>query len=159
MSYEPEMIANEFLSLARKEDRPITNMKIQKLLYFSQGHSMSTLKRDLIRDDCHAWDYGPVFPSVYHHLKKYGADSIDGEILDEEEPCRFIPILLPDEKELLEAIWDKYGSLSALRLSEMSHVTQGPWAVTRRNSHDKQSPVIPKELIRNYFNDIRKRAA
>ena len=158
MSYEPEKIANAFLSLAKNDGSTLSNMKIQKLLYFSQGHSMSTLKKDLISDDCHAWDYGPVFPSVYHHLKQYGSGPVDGKIYDEEDPLRFIPKLQPDEKELLDAIWDKYGSLSALRLSEMSHVTQGPWAVMRRTNHDKQSPVIPKELIRKYFTDIRKRA-
>ena len=159
MSYEAETIANAFLRIARKEGVGVSNMKIQKLLYFAQGHAMSILGEELISDNCEAWDYGPVFPSVYRWFKPYGSGDIKKEIVSGLDAERFEPKLDAKADALLRAIWEKYGKLSALRLSEMSHVSKGPWATTRRENDGHFDAVIEKSLIRDYFDGLVGQAA
>lgn len=154
MSYEAETIANAFLRLGKEDGRGISNMKMQKLLYFAQGHAMSLLDSELISDNCQAWDYGPVFPHTYQFLKNYGAENITAEIVDVEDPHRFEPELDTKAEKLVRAVWNKYGKLSALRLSELSHVTNGPWAKTRRKHDGDYRAVIDKKLIKQYFQDL-----
>ena len=159
MSYEAETIANAFLRIAKEEGKGISNMKIQKLLYFAQGHSMSLLGKELISDNCQAWDYGPVFPSVYHQFKHHGASDVKSEIVAEDDPHRFEPKLDVTSQKLLRAVWNKYGKLGALRLSELSHVTKGPWSKTRRRNAGDYRAVIDKSLIEEYFKSLSSKAA
>jgi uncharacterized phage-associated protein len=158
MSYEAETIANVFLRFAREDGRGISHMKIQKLLYFAQGHAMSLLDAELISENCQAWDYGPVYPNVYRHLKKYGASAVRSEIMDEEDAERFDPAQATEVRPFLRVVWSRYGELDGLRLSELSHVTNGPWARTRRMSHGYWRSVIDKALIREYFTGLSSRA-
>ncbi|WNH48295.1 DUF4065 domain-containing protein [Stenotrophomonas aracearum] len=157
MSYEAETIANVFLRFAREDGRGVSHMKIQKLLYFAQGHAMSLLDAELISDNCQAWDYGPVYPNVYRHLKKYGASAVRSEIVDEADAERFDPAQATAVKPFLRVVWNKYGELDALRLSELSHVTKGPWARTRRANNANYRAVIEKTLIQEYFNGLSSR--
>ena len=41
----------------------ITNLKLQKLLYFVQGEYSKTKGSRLIADDFYAWQLGPVVPT------------------------------------------------------------------------------------------------
>lgn len=159
MSYEAETIANAFLRIAKEEGCTVSNMKMQKLLYFAQGHAMSLLDEELISDNCQSWDYGPVFPYLYHQLKKYGAGEITSEIVAEDDEDRFEPDLDKATWHFLRAVWNKYGKLSALRLSELSHVTKGPWAKTRRDNEGNYRAVIDKSSIRDYFKGLAGKAA
>ncbi|WP_363800046.1 type II toxin-antitoxin system antitoxin SocA domain-containing protein [Lysobacter firmicutimachus] len=154
MSYEAETIANAFLRLAKEDCVGISNMKMQKLLYFAQGHAMSLLDEELISDNCQAWDYGPVFPHTYHCLKKYGAGDITAEIESDEDPDRFEPRLDPEARALVRAVWKKYGKLGAIHLSELSHVKNGPWAITRSENNGDYRAVIKKSLIEQYFKGL-----
>jgi len=158
MSYEAETIANVFLRFAKEHGRGVSHMKIQKLLYFAQGHAMSLLDAELISDNCQAWDYGPVYPNVCRHLKKFGASAVRSEIVDEEDAERFDPAQATAVKPFLRVVWNKYGELDALRLSELSHVTAGPWATTRRMNHGYWRAVVDKALIREYFTGLSSRA-
>jgi len=159
MSYEAETIANAFLRIAKEDGCGVSNMKMQKLLYFAQGHAMSLLDEELISDNCQSWDYGPVFPYVYHQLKKYGASEITSEIVADDEKDRFEPKLDDLTWKFLRAVWNKYGKLNAMRLSELSHVTKGPWARTRRENVGNYRAVIDKPLIREYFKGLAGKAA
>ena len=154
MSYDVETIANAFLRIAREDKSSISHMKMQKLLYFAQGHALSLLNKTLIQDDCQAWDYGPVFPNLYRSLRRYGASEITEEIVDMHNPCRFEPKLTAEEDYLLREVWKKYGSLGAIHLSALSHATNGPWEQTRRSESNNKQGVIPKPLIKSYFNDL-----
>lgn len=64
----------------------LTNMKINKLLYYAQGYYLRKYGIPMFADSFEAWDHGPVVPSVYTKYKKYGDNSItswDMELLRE----------------------------------------------------------------------------
>jgi uncharacterized phage-associated protein len=124
-------VANLFLELARREGRPISNMKLQKLLYFAQGHSLGMYGRPIVDEAPEAWQYGPVFPSAYHAFKQFGAQAIGAPAVDfnpfENKFFPYPQVTDVQDVALIEAVWNGYKDRSPIQLSEMSHVTGGPW--------------------------------
>jgi uncharacterized phage-associated protein len=76
MTYSPLAIANYFIELAKKKDKFITPMKLQKLVYFAHGWCLALSDEPLIDEKIEAWKYGPVVTSLYHEFKRYGNDGI-----------------------------------------------------------------------------------
>ena len=57
-------VAKYILSL-----QPMTNLRLQKTLYFIQVAFLLTRERGIFDDEIEAWQYGPVVPSVYNEYK------------------------------------------------------------------------------------------
>lgn len=118
----------------------ITNLKAQKLLYYAQGVSYATLGAPLFADDFEAWQHGPVIPSLYDELKKFGNNQI--KINTEYDDNLF-------SREQLDSIvrtYKTFGQYSAWKLRDMTH-QELPWKNTKRNH------TIPKDLIKSYFTE------
>ena len=76
--YKANDIAKYFIVLAEKEyEDPLTNMKIQKMLYYAQGFHLALFNIPLFEDKIEAWRLGPVIPDVYQKYKGLGSKSID----------------------------------------------------------------------------------
>jgi hypothetical protein len=69
-------IANEFISLAKERGEPLSNMKLQKLVFIAHGWSLAILNKPLFYEDVCAWRYGPVVPKLYDALIKYGSGNV-----------------------------------------------------------------------------------
>lgn len=81
MSYPVLAIANKLLASATDYDggELMSNMKLQKMLYYQQGYHLAAFGTPLFDEDIEAWMYGPVVPCVYDHFKKFGAGGIEPE--------------------------------------------------------------------------------
>ncbi len=134
-------VANYFLRCPEYQDPSdaISNMKLQKLLYFAQGHALAVLGKSLFAEEFEAWEHGPVLPSIYKKYKKYGAEKIT-------PPTSLnLKNFTAEEKNLLDQVWQVYGGYSAWGLRNLSHNTP-PW----KNHKDDRS-VIPQEEMKAYF--------
>lgn len=124
-------VANAFIALAKRDGREISNMMLQKLMYFAQGHSLGLRNQPIVDEAPEAWTYGPVFPTVYHHFKAYGGSSITHPVswYDPSQGMYVLPppIQDPEDWQMIEAVWDAYKDRSPIELSNMSHVKDGPW--------------------------------
>lgn len=129
-------IARFFVWKADEEDELLSHLKLQKLLYYTQGFHLAMFDGDLFSEDVLHWKHGPVVREVWDEYKRYGGSGIphDGEG----------PQIDDESTELLEEIWRVYGQFSAWRLREMSHQTD-PWSSTVENA------VISKESMRKFF--------
>jgi uncharacterized phage-associated protein len=69
-------LAKYIINKCTCEDNPISNLHLQKILYFIQR---AFLKNDKIafQDDIEAWQFGPVVPTVYYHYCGFGAMKIN----------------------------------------------------------------------------------
>jgi uncharacterized phage-associated protein len=47
----------------------ITNMKLQKLVYYAQGVYTGIVETPLFKETIEAWTYGPISPDLYHKFK------------------------------------------------------------------------------------------
>lgn len=132
-------VAEYFLSMQDGDaGNAISNMKLQKLLYYAQGFAMVILERPLFEDDFEAWEYGPVVRNIYDKYNYYGSNALP-------KPDDFsLHQYSKEEKEFLNEIYDVYGQYSAWALSEMVYKTP-PWKDTPRNS------IISKVSMKKYF--------
>ncbi|WP_258220130.1 Panacea domain-containing protein [Helicobacter pylori] len=64
--------AKILINLSLDDQKPITNLKLQKMLYIAQAESDSKL----IKEDFQAWDYRPVIPDVYRNFCINGSTPI-----------------------------------------------------------------------------------
>ncbi len=122
---------------------PITNLKLQKLLYFIQGEYSKMYGSRLIRDDFYAWQLGPVVPCVYCEFAVYSS-SVIPEI--EERAA------IDSEKDVLSInnTLRRYARISTWDLVEISH-NQDPWKYNHQIFGDKA--LIPYESIEQYFRE------
>jgi uncharacterized phage-associated protein len=141
MTYPANLIAKAIIERSNPEyGDVITNLKLQKLLYYCQGFYLALNKKTpLFDEDIVAWQYGPVVPEIYHQYKDAGSQVI----LPSQEKVD----LDNNTIELIDEVYKVYGQFSAIKLMEMTH-EESPW---------KETPirgVISKDLMFDYFSGL-----
>jgi uncharacterized phage-associated protein len=136
-------IANYFIIKSYQDGGiyAVTNMKVQKLLYYTQSLHLAMYNEPLFYDEIQAWQYGPVCPPVYGIYKMYGANILP-------KPSNPLLNFLPHIEELLEQIWLYFGKYHAYLLSDMTH-DELPWKKARRGllSDERSSkPVLLEDM-------------
>ena len=76
MAYPASLIAQLFVKKGIEEGNPITQMKLQKVVYFAHGLYLGSQRKPLIKESFQAWKFGPVVPDIYHTYKLYGSAPI-----------------------------------------------------------------------------------
>lgn len=74
--YDALDVAKYIINYERSRGRTVSNLRLQKLLYFVQAQFLVTTQRACFCDEMEAWDFGPVVPNVYHVYKAYGSSSL-----------------------------------------------------------------------------------
>lgn len=123
----------------------LTNLKLQKMLYFAQAEYLKEFDKKLFKDEIEAWQYGPVVKNVYEWLKDCGAfviTEMDVKLCDTDE----IPA---DIKEFLDKIWDKYSKISAWGLVQKTHKAGSAWSKTYRNGLGNRNVIDPALMAAN----------
>lgn len=123
-------IANYFLAKAKLNDDTISNLKLQKLVYYSQGFHLAIFEKPLFSEKIYAWAHGPVIKELYAKYSSFGSDCIESsEEIDLKKYKEFNAELL----DLLDQIFDIYGQFSAWKLRNMTH-EEPPWKNTPPNN-------------------------
>ncbi len=135
-------IAKYIIQYCRKHAYYISNLKLQKILYFVQAQFLVETGKPCFYEDIEAWDFGPVVPAVYHEYKYFGSSSI----IDENPPTVCFTKI---EKELMNAIIEECSNYSASDLVELTH-DQSPWKDAYQKYHNN---VISNDAIRRFFED------
>lgn len=130
--------AKYLVFLSYKNMKSLTPLKLQKILYLSQGWSYVWDDKPLFREYFSAWQYGPVNVEVYEYFKKYGRTEIP-----EDEALSYIDDSC--SRETLEAVWKNYCNYSAFELVNLTH-QQLPWIKAF-----KRGTAISNLDIRDYF--------
>lgn len=129
--HDPRAIANLILCEGERLGRPVTNLALQKLLYFAHAIYLVQTKRPLVSGYFEAWTYGPVHPTVYHAFKAAGdrpitfraagKDALTGENRELAVPED------PKVKEHVCAVMAYYGRMTPGRLVDVAHAKGAPW--------------------------------
>lgn len=145
-TYSVAAVANRVLAVARDRGIEVTNLKLQKLVYFVQGFALARLEHPLYNEEIQAWTYGPVIPELYCQVKKYGADPITGTLEAEDA--------IEDDREadaVITELMDKLGHLNATQLVNLSHRGNSPWAAAWNEEHYSRIPLWQMAI---YFKDM-----
>ncbi len=131
-------LANYVISVFEEQNVGVTNLKLQKVLYYIQGYFYRRFGKPAFSSELYHWQYGPVVPVVYYEYNDYGSDLLESRLMlpaCELEDC---------EKELISVIVEKCSSISTSRLVSMTH-SETPWEKSGAGD------VIDKKSIEKYF--------
>ncbi len=152
-NYSAAQIAVFYVNYANKQfidegiAEGITNLKLQKILYFAQAASLALDHKPIFNDDIEAWKFGPVVPTVYHQYKEFGnqpLESVTSSIdLDEATIT------------LLKSVWDIFGKFSAAELVNITH-NHLPWREAFYSNTAKTiiSQAVLEEYYKNFFSEV-----
>lgn len=153
MLYSPKSIANFFLDLAKSSGELISPMKLQKLVYYAHGWYAGYTGQPLIDETIEAWQYGPVISSLYHDFKQFGSGAINRKATN-FDGVTFREVPPPEDpviRTFLQNVWSSYSPFTGLKLSELTHSTDGPWDKTWKASNGTRGTDIPFEDIAAHF--------
>jgi uncharacterized phage-associated protein len=161
--YSPKAIANALLDMAEKAGKPLTQMKLHKLVYYAHGWNLALTGKPLIDETIEAWKYGPVVRSLYYEFRDVGSQPIPRKAYEFDfvkGTTKFsftVPIIDANDeasKALMGRVWDVYGGLTAAQLSKMTHESGSPWAEVWTAAQADgviKGRDIPNNLIQAYF--------
>jgi len=137
-------VAQYFLSQIKPEDGDtITNLKLQKLVYYAQGYSLALLGCPLFEEEIRAWELGPVVPELWRIYKVFGRQAPLPEESEKDATANFTE----EQLQILEIVYQDYGQYSAWKLSQMTH-KEPTWKNTERDG------VISKETMKSFFDGV-----
>lgn len=138
----------------------ITNLKLQKLMYFVEAYYMvkNPNEDSMFDEEWSAWDYGPVCKKLYDYFKNFGSVEI---LITSEETIRGND-LPKKNKEYIEAIFGIFGELSAFNLVTLTHMKNSPWdkiyeSNKNTNEYDFKkinSSTISKQETKVWFENV-----
>lgn len=149
-------IANFALDVADKCGVDVTNMALNKIVYFVHCDYLLEKGEFLVSAKIEAWQHGPVFREIYHEFKKWGEASIKSRALKVNPNTGVLEkasvSFSSDEADDIARIVKRYIRFSAAQLRAISHREGGPWAYVW--GHDgKTNPGmrITNEIILNLY--------
>jgi uncharacterized phage-associated protein len=143
MRYRSTVVANRLLELANQCGRNLTPMQLLKLAFLCHGWMLGLYGRPLISDRIEAWKYGPVIPKLYHAVKQFRGSPITVTLSAPQQE------LSAEADNIVEQVFDIYGSWTGPQLSHLTHEDGSPWAQTY--DEDRLGVVIPDRVIRRFY--------
>lgn len=145
-------IADYFIAFSNETQSLITNLKLQKLVYYAQAWNLAIYKEELFPDEFEAWIHGPVIPALYNDYKKFAWTPIVREDLNTkvflEMKCNFSPEIT----DVLNNVIGEYFEMDAYALEKSTHLEK-PWIEARKGfaSDDPCTNCISKESMIDFY--------
>jgi uncharacterized phage-associated protein len=138
--YDVRTIADYVVTYYDKNDWMISNLKLQKVLYFLQAQYLVSTDEKLFEDEIEAWNFGPVVPAVYNQYAVYGNSPIPAF-------NKKIPRISRDDAKIINPMLGHLRNYSSTYLTNVT-IKQKPWL---KNYSECGSKIIPANEIRDYF--------
>lgn len=130
----------------------ISNKKVQKLCYYAQAWSLALLNAPIATDaKFQAWVHGPVNKTLWNRFKEFGWGTF---VLAEPKKVKekLETIFNDAQKNILESVWETYGSFTADELEALTH-KETPWLEKREGlgKFESCTRIISEKTMRNYY--------
>ena len=160
---DPKGVVKYLLYRYSFDGEPVTNLKIQKLLYYVYAWHLVINKERCFQEKFQAWPNGPVLPTIYRALKIYEAAPISTDFLDvdtktlDEYETKLKEELGSALVGIIDQVYEKYGIKSAFELVTLTH-NEAPWQEARKNISDteKTANQISDDVILNSYGQEKK---
>ncbi len=144
-----QVIADYFLWLSNESGSFLSNLKLQKLLYYAQGWHLALKNSRLFRDQMQAWVHGPAIPRIYGRYKKFSFNPIVEDVNK--------PDLPPTTEAFLRDVAKVFFPLDAFYLELATH-REPPWLNARGCLPAEAScknPISESDML-DYFSGLAK---
>ena len=140
--YKAIEIAKYVINYSQKTDSPISNLKLQKLLFYIQAAILVKTGKECFKEPIMAWEYGPVVREVYDEFKIYGREDIPLQASSRNLGFDYSKIqivyqneemsLRTEEMNLINKVVDAYAKVkNPFELVKKTH-SEDPWKNTKR---------------------------
>ena len=141
-------VADFVIAFSHEHGDPVSNLKLQKLLYYTQAWFLALYDRPLFDERIEAWVHGPAVPPVYGNFKEWTWQPITREVNYPD---------LPNEQiaSHLSEVMDVYGELTAYQPEKLTH-SEDPWKNARKGlppdalSHE----IISHDDMKRYYRAV-----
>ena len=141
--------------LAVKDDRDVTGLKMQKLIYIAHENHIIETTQPFITDRVEAWFDGPVFPALERFIGN--RDHVVAEAdLPRSGDVDAVTV------EYIRVLWEHLKGWSGRRLSDKLHEEGTPWHMAMNPPRtffqrvmlwEPKNPVIGIGLFRRYCHE------
>lgn len=121
---------------------PMTTMKLQELVYYSQAWSTVWDDNVLFNEAIEAWKNGPVVRELWQQTR--------GQFRVSEVVGGNPMVLTPEQRNTIDSVLNFYGDKDAQWLSDLTHL-EAPW---REAYALGQNSVISPETLVEYYSTI-----
>lgn len=159
MSYNVMDVAQFIINYSNESEITITNLKLQKLLYYVQAAFLIETGKPCFEENIINWRHGPVITEVYDEFKSYASMNIDpveeysvfeiGENFSFEFKVKKYqdnPIK-PCERNIIKKVVNAYKDMGPWELVNRTH-EEDPWLID-----SERNGKITLESIENYFKE------
>lgn len=150
-------IAIYTINYSHEKSASITNLKLQKILYYTQAAFLVEKGMRCFEAAIMAWAFGPVIPEVYQEYKRYGREEIPTQ-RSREELCfnekkfgiirKKIEIekeIKGIDKEIIDNVIEAYADIrDPFELVRKTH-EEDPWVNASKNEE------ISCDIIEKYY--------
>ncbi len=133
--YSVNDVARYIINYCNKQDYIISNLKLQKMLYFVQAKFLIEAAYPCFNEEIEAWNFGSVVYEIYNEYKKFGSGHIpeiktyfkyDKDDYFSVNECEFTPDVIEEDQKLIDSMVDSCNQYSNSQLLTVIH-NQTPW--------------------------------
>ncbi|MEQ1900259.1 MAG: Panacea domain-containing protein [Devosia sp.] len=148
----PQAIANEFAKRAELRGAIPNQTWLQKLVHIANGWNLAVNDEPLVAQPPEAWDNGPVFRSIWNHVRDYGYNAGNGLMGYAGSNKPFEAQLTDSERAVIDHVWSRYGGFTGRELSGMTHQPDTPW--TKAYFTHGQNARLSEDEIRDHYTKL-----
>lgn len=119
--YKAIDVAQVVLDYYKEKNKLVTNLVLQKVLFFTQWHFLCNFSKPCFEDLIKAFPLGPVVPNVYNECKIYGSSQYLIYKVGTSDS------LSEDDKSKTQCFVSKLINYKASKLVNISHKEGGCW--------------------------------
>lgn len=156
MVYNVMDVARYVINYSNEQGYTISNLKLQKILYFIQAAFLVNRHEPCFYENIEAWDFGPVVPEVYQEFRMYGSNTIpyinsyidlSNGIWESKRKEYSDNVFCSEDKAIINDMVDECSGYSAGQLVEITH-NQDPWMKSYVKGWNN---IITEDSIYNFF--------
>lgn len=129
-----------------KDKHPISNLQLQKILYYIQREFLQKLGKIAFPESIEAWQFGPVVSSVYYYFCGAGAMAIT--LCDDPAPSAMSKFSR-EERIIIDNIVEEKRELNPWDMVYETHQLGGTWARVYNEGKGNRGLMMTEE-IRNF---------
>jgi uncharacterized phage-associated protein len=151
MSSTASAVAKYIIKEFQDSGEPITNLKVQKLLYYVQGWHLGLYGVPAFEEDLEAWVHGPVEYGVFQEYQEFSGGSPITKI-----PTK--PKFKTNLEKHIHEVLQEYSGENALALEVRTH-KEWPWMEARKDlkPNEWSRNKISKQTMQDFFKEYYER--
>lgn len=119
MAYSAVELSKYIITKCARDNKPISNLQLQKILYFIQKEYLQKKGVPAFNDPIEAWRFGPVVPEAYYFFCGAGAMPIT-DIYDDSD-------ISSSDKELVNKVVEEKRVIDPWTLVDQTHREGCAW--------------------------------